>query len=227
MQSPADTAKPGRCDDASHAGRAYCDCVNTSFHEAISAWFLGPQAENTDLLKHLFEQTLKLQEQSRLDYHPEDGVSIEYPIPVTSALTLATVQPFITFQIKESSAYKRHTAGLVKTFEQMTKLVNDYSIPFFSQRYAGHMCFEMSLPGILGWVATVLNNPNNVAFEASPFTTLLEIEVGHQMCEMLGYTEKLADGKRKYWGHIACDGTVANLESIWYVSSLVFPQLSY
>lgn len=77
------------------------------------------------------------------------------------------------------------------------------------------MSFEMSLPGILGWVATVLNNPNNVAFEASPITTRLEIDVGQDMSEMLGYTEKDADGKSKYWGHIACDGTVANLESIW------------
>ena len=77
------------------------------------------------------------------------------------------------------------------------------------------MSFEMGLPGILGWVATILNNPNNVAFEASPITTLLEIDVGHDMCEMLGYKETDSDGQPLYWGHIACDGTVANLESIW------------
>ena len=74
----------------------------------------------------------------------------------------------------------------------------------------------MSLPGILGWAVAILNNPNNVAFEASPVTTRLEIDVGHDMCKMLGYNEEDANHKLKSWGHIACDGTVANLESIWY-----------
>lgn len=77
------------------------------------------------------------------------------------------------------------------------------------------MCFEMGMPGILGWAAGMLNNPNNVAFEASPMTTIMEIEVGRQMCEMLGYKEKGSDSAPLYWGHITCDGTVANLESIW------------
>lgn len=56
--------------------RAYSDCVNADFHEAVSAWFLGPQAENADILKGLFGQSVDLQTQSRLAYHPEDGVSI-------------------------------------------------------------------------------------------------------------------------------------------------------
>lgn len=54
--------------------RAYADCVNGNLHEAVSAWFLGPQAENADILTGLFEETIKLQKQSRLDYYPEDGV---------------------------------------------------------------------------------------------------------------------------------------------------------
>lgn len=88
----------------------------------------------------------------------------------------------------------------------------------------------MSLPGIMGWASTVLCNPNNVAFEASPFTTMLEIRVGLEMCKMLGYpnSDPNDDSEKglRPWGHIACDGTVANLESIW---SVVFPSsfLSY
>lgn len=58
-------------------------------------------------------------------------------------------------------------------------------------------------------------NPNNVAFEASPLTTRLEIEVGVQLCDMLGYTVDNSKSDTA-WGHITCDGTVANLESIWY-----------
>ena len=61
-----------------HGNRAYSECVNGNLHEAVSAWFLGPQAENADLLKGLFEETIKLQTQSRLAYYPEDGVHISY-----------------------------------------------------------------------------------------------------------------------------------------------------
>ncbi|KAJ7873524.1 hypothetical protein B0H14DRAFT_2719809 [Mycena olivaceomarginata] len=54
--------------------RAYSDSVNENLHDAVSAWFLGPQGENADMLKGLFEQAVNLQKKSRLDYYPEDGV---------------------------------------------------------------------------------------------------------------------------------------------------------
>lgn len=79
------------------------------------------------------------------------------------------------------------------------------------------MSVDQSLPAILGYLSTMFYNPNNVAFEASPLTTRLEIEVGVQLCDMLGYT--VDNSKSTAWGHITCDGTVANLESIWYVAS--------
>ena len=56
--------------------RAYSDCVNANFHEAVSAWFLGPQGENADILKRFFAETVDLQASSRSSYHPEDGVSL-------------------------------------------------------------------------------------------------------------------------------------------------------
>jgi hypothetical protein len=54
----------------------------------------------------------------------------------------------------------------------LTKL-KDLSIPFYSTRYFGHMNWEMTIPSLVGSFATMLYNPNNCAFEASPFTTLL------------------------------------------------------
>jgi glutamate/tyrosine decarboxylase-like PLP-dependent enzyme len=39
----------------------------------------------------------------------------------------------------------------------------------------------------------------------------MELEVGKQLCEMLGYTSK----EEEAWGHIASDGTLANMESMW------------
>ena len=72
------------------------------------------------------------------------------------------------------------------------------------------------MPAMLGYFMTMIYNPNNVAIEASPLTTIAEIEAGQQLCKMFGYN---IDPEKKNtptsWGHITCGGTVANLESIW------------
>ncbi|CAG8764287.1 13575_t:CDS:2, partial [Dentiscutata heterogama] len=66
-----------------------------------------------------------------------------------------------------------------------------------------------------------------------PLTTMLEIGVGNQLCEMLGFNTSnnininldnldkedesiynFGSQEIQSWGHITCDGTVANLESI-------------
>ena len=72
------------------------------------------------------------------------------------------------------------------------------------------------MPALLGYFMTMLYNPNNVSIEASPLTTVAEMEAGEQLCTLFGYN---TDRQRKdvpiSWGHITCGGTVANLESIW------------
>ena len=58
----------------------------------------------------------------------------------------------------------------------------------------------------------MLYNPNNVATEASPFTTIVEKYVGQQLCLMLGYhigqpldnPTKQQELKPDAWGHITC-----------------------
>lgn len=127
-------------------------------------------------------------------------------------------KPFVTDSIMESSAYKDSTQKIEDTIGLLTDLLNEKSIPFYSPRYAGHMCMDMSMPAILGYLATMIYNPNNVAFEASPITTHLELLVGKQMSDMLGYN---VDERRTElplgWGHITCGGSVSNLEAVWQV----------
>lgn len=175
-------------------------------HESVSAWFLGPRAENFPLLKELFNGVLNDHARVRENYHPEDGI-------------------FISQSVQQSSTFKINVDVLRKEIQAVSELLNDYSVPFFSPRYAGHMCWETSLPAITGWLMAGLFNQNNVAFEASPVTTLLELEVGQQMCSMLGYSTD-AKSNVKCWGHIACDGTVANMESMWVARNLKFFPLS-
>ena len=50
-------------------------------HQAVSAWFLGPQAENADLLKDLFGTIVAHHVAARNAYHPEDGVRT-FPLPL-------------------------------------------------------------------------------------------------------------------------------------------------
>ena len=76
------------------------------------------------------------------------------------------------------------------------------------------MCTDLTVPGLLGYFMTMIYNPNNVAVEASPLTTVIELEAGKQLCEMFGYNTD-PEKQPTAWGHITCDGTVANLESIW------------
>lgn len=73
---------------------------------------------------------------------------------------------------------------------------------------------DLTMPSLLGYFMTMLYNPNNVALEASPITTLAELRVGKQLCDLFGYNNDETKPPAG-WGHITCDGTVANLESVW------------
>ena len=60
------------------------------------------------------------------------------------------------------------------------------------------------------------DNPNNVTIEASPITTIAEMEVGDDLCRLFGYNVDRSKTELSLgWGHITCGGSVANLESVW------------
>ena len=76
------------------------------------------------------------------------------------------------------------------------------------------------MPAILGYVLAQQYNQNNATPEASPLTSTVEWLVGQQLCQVIGYTSELAnpdDSEITGWGHLPADGSLANLESIWYV----------
>jgi len=93
----------------------------------------------------------------------------------------------------------RYLATIQKTRLALIELVGNLqskSVPWFSPRYLGHMNADTLMAANLGAMLTMLYNPNNVAYEGSPATTDLEIEVGSQLARMLGYDPNNA------WGHI-------------------------
>jgi glutamate/tyrosine decarboxylase-like PLP-dependent enzyme len=179
------------------------------------AWFLGPKAENERVLRHLLIEALDWHVAFRKSFHPED------PSHVTDA-------------IKQSPEYHIAIGELFKwsrtLFEQM-----HHSAPLFSMRYQSHMLWDQALPAVVGYIGAMLYNQNNVAAEASPVTTWLEINVGNELCRMLGFPVPPDSppppdtseppppaGTPVPWGHITCDGSVANIEALWAARNAKF-----
>jgi glutamate/tyrosine decarboxylase-like PLP-dependent enzyme len=81
--------------------------------------------------------------------------------------------------------------------------------PTFSPRYIAHMKADLSLPGLLGWFAAMLHNPNNSSRDASRVGSVIETEAIAALAGMLGYDPERAQG------HFTSGGTVANFEAVW------------
>src|SRR5262245_5056497 len=175
--------------------------LDTDGSRAVEAWFLGPKGENADEFERLVIQAIRDQAYWRRNYHPGDPTHI-------------------TEQIKHSPAYLEALDALKEGYQGLLAWLKK-SVPFFSMRYQGHMNWDLTIPGMLGYFAAMLYNPNNVAFEGSTATTLLELLVGDDLCQMLGYVvAPQAAGGLRPWGHVTCDGTVANIEAIWAARNL-------
>ncbi|KAI5818181.1 pyridoxal-dependent decarboxylase domain protein [Pyronema omphalodes] len=204
--------------------------ANVNRHAGLSAYFLGPGAENHQQLLDYLIQILGQNQACRQKYRRDDD-------PV-----------FITNEMTSNEQFAINKGRLDSYLEILNeKLLTKYSIPFWNPRYSAHMTTDISMPAMLGYISTMLFNPNNVSVEASPITTVLEMEAGKQLCKLLGY--RLDPGTTYYgfgepgvpsiendwddgeehiasWGHITCGGTVANVESLWAARNLKFYPLS-
>ncbi|KAI0012591.1 pyridoxal-dependent decarboxylase domain-containing protein [Xylariaceae sp. FL0662B] len=177
-------------------------------HQIISSYFIGPQAENLPYFKENIGIILEELQAAGENYFKEDG-------------------RFIDENTQQTPAFNASMEKLKKAVRKASNILGKSSIPFWSPRYEAHMCTDMSMASLLGYFMTMLYNPNNVAIEASPLSTVAEIEVGEQLCELFGYnTDPDNLESPTGWGHITCDGTVANLESMWVARNLKFYPLS-
>ncbi|KAB8331090.1 decarboxylase [Scytonema tolypothrichoides VB-61278] len=177
---------------------------------SLEAWFLGTKAENADELESLVVEAIRDHAFWRRNFHPGDPTNV-------------------TEQIKRQQDYAEAIDTLKESYRSLLAFLKK-SVPFFSMRYQGHMNWDTTMPSILGYFAAMLYNPNNVAFEGSTATTLLEILVGDDLCRMLGYSipdeAEIEKGAIRPWGHITCGGTVANIEAIWAARNLKFYPLA-
>jgi len=188
------------------------DLLDAKGTPSLAGWFIGPMGENEEVMKRMVGKAVAANAGARREY----GEQFHDPV-------------YVTEEIKASAEYKMTIEALEVQLDHMLHALHG-SIPLSSYRNQSHMYWDCTMPGFVGYFAAMLYNQNNVAAEASPVTTLLEIEVGKDLSRMLGYqvpeTETVPEGTIVPWAHITCDGSVANAESMWAARNLTYLPVS-
>ena len=122
----------------------------------MSAWFLGPKAENAEWERKMISHILEDYFHWRRNYFPADEMLI----------TESIRREQVDFHDRLAQQLDEMLAGLRAHF------------PFYSPRYNAHMLSDQTIPAVLGYFAGLLYNPNNVTPESGPVTLKWELEVG-------------------------------------------------
>jgi len=174
------------------------------------AWFLGPKAENVDLLQDLVSFAITEHAEFRkYKYYPLDP-------------------EFVDSEKKQSVEYKKSEDKMWKMLGVLSKRLQN-SIPFSNFRSQGHMLWDTTIAANVGYIAALLYNQNNVASMASSVTLQLEREVAKDLCAMVGYNvddHNYNIDRPLSWGHLPNGGTVANIEAMWAARCLKYNALA-
>ncbi|MBX4213722.1 tyrosine decarboxylase [Enterococcus faecium] len=168
--------------------------VERSKPKCLNALFIGDKAENGQIYKALLNELVDEHLGWRQNYMPQD-------------------MPIITPEEKSSASFE-HTVNKTKdVLSEISARMRTHSVPWHNAgRYWGHMNSETLMPSLLAYNFAMLWNGNNVAYESSPATSQMEEEVGMEFAKLMSYK----DG----WGHIVADGSLANLEGLWYARNI-------
>jgi glutamate/tyrosine decarboxylase-like PLP-dependent enzyme len=155
-----------------------------NLHDAL---FLGPRGGRVDLLRTLIDRILDDHRRYRQDAYPSQQVG--------------------------PAATQEAPADLVSALDDLLSRLRA-TYPYFHPRYAAQMIKDPAIPAVLGYLAAMLINPNNHAYEGGPVTTEMELEVVDDLLRLVGFEE---GGRPAGWGHLCSGGTLANLEVMWAV----------
>lgn len=161
----------------------------------LNALFLGPKSENEDFFLKELVRLFEEHAQWRKNYQPGDD-------------------EIIKISLKNSETFINTSKKCEEVLKELSRRLRVGATPWHSPRYLGHMNSETLMPGLLGYFGAMLYNLNNVAYESSQPTSIMESEVGADLCKLLGFDPI------KGWGHICCDGSIANFEGMWYARNL-------
>lgn len=155
--------------------------------------FLGPYAENDDLLESLVVEFLREHVFWRRNLHPEDP-------------------PAIPVGARHQPAYRQFEQRLRRELHQLSAALKR-SVPFHSPRYIGHMVSDLLIPAFAAQVLALPYNPNNVSAEAAPVTIDLELKAGLQLAAMIGWPSEPSRTDCAF-GHLTSGGTLANVQGL-------------
>ncbi|MEG2436110.1 MAG: tyrosine decarboxylase [Ruthenibacterium sp.] len=160
----------------------------------LKALFLGDKGENVDLYKEWMEKLLDDHVGWRKNYMPQD-------MPVT------------TTKDKRAESFHETKDHTIEVLNRLSCILRTNSLPWHSAgRFWGHMNSETLMPAMLAYSFAMLWNGNNVAYESSPGTSQMEEEIGADFATLMGF--------QNGWGHLAADGSLANLEGLWYARNV-------
>ena len=159
----------------------------------INALLIGSKSENGELFKSLLSHLIDEHLGWRQNYMPQDP-------------------PLISPTEQASPAFQQTVQRLKTVMEELSARMRKGSVPWESARYWGHMNSETLIPALLGYYFGMLWNENNVSYEGSPATSFLEEEVGRDFAKLFSFPNG--------WGHICADGSIANLEALWYARNV-------
>jgi glutamate/tyrosine decarboxylase-like PLP-dependent enzyme len=183
----------------------------------MSAFFLGPKAENSQIFEALLLDIVRDVSHWRRNYFPSDSALIT------------------------KSHQRQAEEDLDELENRLRQLLADLrrNFPFHSPRYLGHQLSDVSMPALLGSISGLLYNPNNCTTEAAPVTVDWELEACDQLLRMVGFKTPPAPPNREQdpspyfdrlskefgWAHLTSGGTVANIEALWIARAVrYFPR---
>lgn len=158
------------------------------------AWFLGPKAEYQETWEKFIVYILRDHIHWRKNYYPSDGAVIS------------------------RSTIRENEKWMDSMSDELDKILADFkmNLPAYSPRYLAHMVSDQTLPSVLGYVAGLLYNANNIDSESSPVAVPMELAACKMIAKMIGYNPD------KSWSHITSGGTVANIEALWVARTIKF-----
>ncbi len=185
-------------------------------YESYLAYFPGPKGENSGYVKELFDKVLDDYFHWRKNYYPADS-SLMSPIDL--------------------DGFKQERSDLEERITEMLGRLRR-SFPFYSPRYIAHQQGETTIPALVGSLAGLLYNSNNVTSETGAVTVEYEIDACNRLLEMIGFVpppdppvlineDSLAEYRRSLaepyaWCHLTSGGTVANIEALWVARAVKY-----
>ena len=143
----------------------------------LPRFMVGPRGESIDLLRDLILVALERHSAWRRRFHPDD---------VLPAADASRHQPDI-----DNFVARAH-----QLLDELLSM-EERAFPRSSPRHLGHMRTDLLVPGLAGYIASLLFNQNIIASESMEMERDIEGEVISLLGKMIGFSARPRAGPRR------------------------------